>query len=44
MRLQIIGHMTENQEAMQEMKMMLNSTGTDGHMMNNPKQFASEGK
>lgn len=35
MRLQMIGHMTENQEAMQEMKMMLNSTDTTGHMMNN---------
>lgn len=35
MRLQMIGHMTENQEAMQEMKMMLNSTDTIDHMMNN---------
>ena len=35
LRLQIIGHMTENQEAMQQMKMMLNSTGTNGHMMGN---------
>jgi hypothetical protein len=35
MRLQMIGHMTENQEAMQEMKMMLNSTDTPDHMVNN---------
>ena len=35
MRLQVIGHISENSEAMQQMKMMLNSTGTNGHMMNN---------
>ena len=32
LRLQIIGHMTENQEAMQQMQMMLNDTGS----MNEP--------
>ena len=37
LRLQIIGHMTENQEAMQQMQMMLNDTGSmNGPMMGNP--------
>ena len=36
MRLQIIGHMTENQEVMQQMQMMLNDTGSmSGNMMGN---------
>lgn len=36
LRLQMIGHMTENQEAMQQMQMMLNDTGSmSGNMMGN---------
>ena len=35
LRLQIIRHISENSEAMQQMKMMLNSTSIDGYMMGN---------